>query len=464
MRYSLGYLVWSTMRCVFAGIAVVVLGACKDLTQELPDGMLDPAVVRTPEGAVSLYKGAKVEFLEALTAYVSQTAIFTDESVAPEFRSPANYAGRIPESIDARNPKSGELSPYRQLHGARNQLDQATKLLTVFAAETPEYYRGELYALHGFVLTYFAELFCSGIPLTKVAFDGDFILAPGIRRDSLLQIALASFDSSIAHNGDDPMIVQLAHVGAARAWLQRDEIAQAAVHARQVDPAFSYALPLFQGTRIGGTQSFSFRLSDREGLNGLPYRSSGDPRIVVTRERIGTGNDTTWFVTKYTGTSAKIPVAMGLEALLIVAEEALVDGDTSWLAQINALRTNGGLTVSSAGDTSWHAGIGAVAGLRPLTDPADDSLPPGATALDVRLDLLFRERAYWLYITGHRQGDLRRLVRHYNRDAEQTYPSGSYGRNGAQFGARYGTEVVVPTSDRERDLNPLYQGCFDMEA
>lgn len=464
MGYLFGHLARLALRYVLAGLAVIFSGACKDLIQELPDGMLDPEIIRTSEGAVSLYKGAKVEFLQALVAYVSETAMFTDEAVASGFRSPANYAGRIPESVDARNLPEGSLSPYRQLHNARNQLDLATRLLTVFAAETPKHYKGELYALHGFALTYFAELFCSGVPLTKVDFDGDFTFAPGLRRDSLLQIALVSFDSAIAYSDDVSMIAQLAHVGAARAWLQRDEITEAAVHARQVDPAFSYTLPMLQGTRIGGIQSFSFRLSDREGINGLPYRSSGDPRIVVTRERIGTGNDTTWFVTKYTGTSARISIATGLEALLIVAEEALVDGDASWLEQINALRTNGQFTVSSAGDTSWHAGIGAVAGLRPLTDPVSDPLPPGKTALDVRLDLLFRERAYWLYITGHRQGDLRRLVRHYNRDSEQTYPSGFYGRNGAQFGARYGTEVVLPVSTQERGLNPFYQGCFDMEA
>ena len=53
-------------------------------------------------------------------------------------------------------------------------------------------------------------------------------------------------------------------------------------------------------------------------------------------------------------------------------------------------------------DTLWVAGTGGVAKLGPLQDPGTP---------DGRVDLLFHERAFWLYLTGHRQGDLRRLIR-----------------------------------------------------
>lgn len=44
-------------------------------------------------------------------------------------------------------------------------------------------------------------------------------------------------------------------------------------------------------------------------------------------------------------------------------------------------------------------------------------LPPLAAAATpaAQEDQLFKERAYWLFLTSHRLGDLRRLVRQYGR-------------------------------------------------
>ena len=50
-----------------------------------------------------------------------------------------------------------------------------------------------------------------------------------------------------------------------------------------------------------------------------------------------------------------------------------------------------------------------------------DTLVDPGTA-DSRLDLLYRERAFWLLRTGHRLGDLRRLIRNYGRSAETVFP------------------------------------------
>jgi hypothetical protein len=88
-----------------------------------------------------------------------------------------------------------------------------------------------------------------------------------------------------------------------------------------------------------------------------------------------------------------------------------------------------------------------VAGLAPLPDPGTP---------DTRVDLVFRERAYWLFLTGHRQGDLRRLVRWYGRDPRTVYPAGSYpGGNG-----RYGNDVDAPIPIAEQNYNPLFHGCL----
>jgi hypothetical protein len=151
--------------------------------------------------------------------------------------------------------------------------------------------------------------------------------------------------------------------------------------------------------------------------------------------------------------SGAIVLASGVEARLIQAEAQLQASDVaSWLATLNRLRTDGTYDTrrnaqdSTQTDTLWHAGTGGVARLRPLADPGTP---------DARVDLLFQERGYWLFLTGHRQGDLRRLVRAYGRNPEGVYPTGPY--PGA-FNI-YGTDVTAPIPGAERVSNPLFTGC-----
>lgn len=47
-----------------------------------------------------------------------------------------------------------------------------------------------------------------------------------------------------------------------------------------------------------------------------------------------------------------------------------------------------------------------------------------------RENLTFCERAFWMFGTGHRLGDLRRLIRQYGRTAETIFPTGAYPKGG----------------------------------
>ena len=71
------------------------------------------------------------------------------------------------------------------------------------------------------------------------------------------------------------------------------------------------------------------------------------------------------------------------------------------------------------------------------------------------MDLLFRERGFWMYLTAHRLGDLRRLVRQYGRGIESVYPTGAYFKGGA-----YGTDVALVPSQTETN-NPTWKACTD---
>jgi len=65
--------------------------------------------------------------------------------------------------------------------------------------------------------------------------------------------------------------------------------------------------------------------------------------------------------------------------------------------------------------------------------------------------MLFRERAFWLYLTGTRLGDMRRLVLQYNRPISAVYPVGQTAR-----GTPFGNDVVFPVPFDE-EQNPLFQ-------
>ena len=60
-----------------------------------------------------------------------------------------------------------------------------------------------------------------------------------------------------------------------------------------------------------------------------------------------------------------------------------------------------------------------------------------------------------MYFTSHRVGDLRRLVRQYNRAPNTVWPTGNYFKGGV-----YGTDQNLPPSQAERN-NPDYKGCAD---
>jgi hypothetical protein len=122
-----------------------------------------------------------------------------------------------------------------------------------------------------------------------------------------------------------------------------------------------------------------------------------------------------------------------VEARLIEAEAALAAGNAQGALDIlNTLRST--------------------AALLSLRGYAAGSLPPLAlqATKDAQVNQLFKERAYWLFLTSHRLGDLRRLVRQYGRTVNSVFPNGTYFKGGV-----YGTDVALPVPQSEQN-NPNY--------
>jgi starch-binding outer membrane protein, SusD/RagB family len=449
-------------------VALLLFAGCGDLLDVEDPDIIDPGSSQSPEGA----NAARVGALAALNVATTGTAVTGGESfflfgglLADEWRSSDTFTQR--DETDKRSVQTSNAlidQAVRDLHRARFAAQRAGALLEEFAP-TPAWRLGQMYWAQGYTEILLAEHFCSAA-FTDV--EGDEILyGPPVHDTTVAQRALAHFDSAALNVGGEAggLITNLARLGRARAllWLGRHAEAGAAV--ASVPTSFVALNEHSQTSHENQFWSFNiaarrYTLVNRDGTNGIDFLNSNDPRLPYCRggdarcsQLSPPATDTRGFDSQtalsvqliWPNAESEAPLASGIEARLIEAEAALRAGnDAVWLAELNELRTTGLFTVSidpqtGVPDTTWSAGTGGVADLRPLVMPA--------TAAE-RENLMFRERAFWLFSTGHRLGDLRRLVRQYGRTVNSTFPVGSFHKGGT-----YGTDTNFPLPQSE-DNNP----------
>jgi hypothetical protein len=295
----------------------------------------------------------------------------------------------------------------------------------------------------------------------------------------MLQTAVAKFDSAlvIADSLKNAGLQNFARVGKARAQLNLGQYAAAAATVAAVPTAFAYTTFSSEnsGRQNNGVFSFNrnvrrFSVADREGTNGLPFRTTRttqgdatvDPRVLVVRGNGQTANgfDGTplYVAVKYSEFTSPTVLAGGVEARLIEAEAQLQAGNYAGaggaLSILNALRANTQLyACPNTGVTLTNFSCPATpATLAPLADPGDQA---------GRVRQLFSERAYWLLLTSHRLGDLRRLARTatpqlsgYGLGAQNVFPVGAYT---PVAGSTYGNQTSMPVPFSE-ETNQNYKG------
>jgi hypothetical protein len=453
----------------------------------LPPGVRDPSAVNNPEGAIGSYNAALLSLAITLGgkaasdsarfsnnnnmgSYIFVTGLFTDElQLYQATTSTAGYPTTIEETVDSRTSLDtdggwqGLFRPtFQWLNTVRARARNARGALAAYAPAAPRALRGHMYALEGMANVLLAELFCSGIPLTTMEFERGPVLSPALPSEEVYRRSIALFDTALVEGADSARFVHLASIGRARALLGLGDFAGAAQAVAGVPTDFAYQVT-YVPTRVNffytstGNPAWAATVADRKGGNGLPFASANDPRSGA--ELTAAGNPRVYVPIKYRpagaapGTNpgtAPIVVASGVEARLIEAEAALRAGSPSWLTTLNALRTS--CTDAATCPAPAPAGSGGVAGLPPLSDPGSDT---------ARVSLLFEERAHWLFLTGRRQSDLRRLVRQYGRLPHQVYPTGPWGTQGL---ARYGEDINLPVPLQEQELNPHYNGCLNRDA
>lgn len=430
-------------------LLTLALAACSTkeiLKVEDPD-VARPTALQGKSALPTLLAGTIGEFGNAYNGAGNDGQVTISALLADEFINTETFPTRL--EIDQRSTQTnnGSLEGYFfALSRARAAADLASARYAQFDPTNASF--AEVLALGGVEYVLFAENWCSGVPFSTLKDDGSLDFGAPLTRDQMLDRAVAKFDSAItiATTTANSSLLNLARVGKGRALLDKGSYAAAATAVTGVPTTFQYQYLHSETTGRQNNVTWSltnsvgrFGIADREGGNGLLYKSEGDMAGTVKDPRIpnfkrtnngGNGFDNTtpqWIQNKYLLRASPITVADGVEARLIEAENALQTNDiVNFLAGLTAART--------------------ARGALPATVPA--LVDPGSPAS--RVDLLFKERAYDLWLTSHRLGDLRRLIRQYGRNAESVFPTGPYFKGGL-----YGTDVNLPVPFSEKN-NPQY--------
>lgn len=424
----------------------VITGCDDPLAVDDPTAITE-SDVNTAEGAELLRRGVLRELFgvagtgaweSGLLAdeFLFQQAAFWDAATFPH--TELDLLDRRASAADQAQLSAGQIytdyGDWQSLRG-RTAPVAIEKLRAYARPGEREAHVGEMFAVRAYAAMRLAEDYCAGFPMHEVENFKQVYGSP-LSTQQALEYALANYDSALTSAADSARVLDFARAGRARTLLQLGRFAEAAATAATVPTNYSYRTEndMSNAANILSSEPVSFlswgterSVADREGGNGLDFVSANDPRVALIQR--GTARDGTtlfYVIGKYPTRATPIVLAGGLEARLIEAEVALYNGDPSWLTLLNDLRAT---QISPA--------------LGPLADP-------GTAA--ARLDLLFRERAFWLFATGTRLADLRRLIQVYGRASESVFPTGSYWRGGS-----YGPITAIPFAREERDFGA--QGC-----
>lgn len=406
-----------------------------------------PISLDNPEAVPTLIAGGLGDFQVAYSgpgagndALLSAVALFTDEQYSTD-----TFQGR--GAMDRR-----DLLPFGQfnhsdpafvaLHRARRSLNVAAEAIAAVAGAN-DVRIARMRALEAYTYVALGENFCSAIPFSEVVneerVDGD-----PLSTSAVFEAAVARFREALAIEPGN----NLARVGLGRVLLDLGRHQEAADAVRDVPGGFVYFVEHSANSFRQQNPIFTFQalrrysLSNDEGGSGTPFgdptgdgeglsfRGARDPRIPWSGPVSGLDGTPLYNSLRYTNFGSDVPLASYVEAQLILAEAALRgDRPAEFMGILNSLRSDVRTIMAVLYPEAVYP-EGFPRTLEPLPDP-------GSAA--GRVDLLFRERAFWLFATGHRLSDLRRLVRQYERPQENVFPDGPYFKGGV-----YGTDVAFP--------------------
>jgi starch-binding outer membrane protein, SusD/RagB family len=351
------------------------------------------------------------------------------------------------------NSNANNDTQFRRLHRARNTAEFAVGQYQKFQPNAALEAEAFIYA--GYAILELGENYCSGIEFSQENADGTINYGLPLTTAQVWGLAHTKFDSALAVLAKDtigadvtqiPIEKSFAAVGIGRMLVDSGAYAAAATAVAAVPDGFVFLENYSAAITRTNNGVFEFTDNERrysipneEGVNGLPYHN-GDPRLPIDsidptthKQYVGFDRSTAYFQQdKYPSPGSAIPLATDMEARLIEAEAAIAAGSPATaLVKIQQARED------------------AAAEMNIKLDTVVTAVPVGMTLVQ----FLFQERAYDLWLTGHRLGDLRRLIRQYGFAANSVFPTGPYPKGGV-----YGNEVALPIPISELG-NPNYKAC-----
>lgn len=454
---------WLRWSASLAVVGTLALAACNvsDLLKVTDPDIINPSDVQSAAGASAVRLGAIARLNSATSggSTGSEGLFLLSGLLADEWNNGDSFIDR--QSVDERviNTSNSFLTDVdRMLHRARLSATQAVELLKKYNPSGPPSDVAEMYFIQSYVENEIGENYCNGLILSTIV-DGKESYGSPMSTTDAFNMALAHADSGLAlitgTSAADLRVKNALMVTRGRILLNLNRPVDAATAVASVPTSFVYQNLHSQATTDNQMWSYNniarrYSVSTGEGTNGLNFATANDPRIPICNagDAVCAANG----VTLKTRDDGSLPMFVqliwrardnpvtivgGVEARMIEAEAAFRAGSPAgMITKLNQARTEGGV-----------AGLPAT-----LVDPGTDA---------ARVDLIFRERAFWLFSTGHRVGDMRRLIKFYNRPAESVFPTGAWHKGGD-----YGTDVnfPVPQAEQNNPNLPSAQTCTDRKA
>jgi len=444
----------------------------------------DPGVVTTIGAAAlpGIYAGSISDFQLAWSGagdvsngghegHIGLSSIFTDEMTAAGLDI---FTFRIQLDQRAATPSNTQLyGIFNDMSAARVSTELAATRFAQFAPT--DIGHAEVENLSAYAYVQFAEDWCSGVPFSAInTKTGQLTYGVPLTTAQILARALQKFDSAstlatLNDTASSPVgqsnsteQLALSQLGRARVLLdmgQFDAAGAAADSALLTDPSLAYLIENSTNTprQYNGMWEYSealdaFGVPNGKDGNGLQWRSASDPRVLwLDSHHLGSEFvDTIWYQMKYQQKFASATLGSATEATLISAERDLHDGNVpSWAAKLNALRAGAGLT-DTVRDSTGTPVVDNTGHIETFPMPPLSADSTTLASDSMRVEVHFRERAFWLWLTGERLADLRRLVRQYGHN---DFPNVSPAVN-----PNPDVRFSVPVQEQN---NPNFHQCLD---
>lgn len=415
-------------RTVLAALALpALLGACDSILDVENPSYIAEEDLNDPKLVSFMINGIVGEFQRMYTPQAMYVAIFTDELVT----GGTFYANRPWDKrlLDDNHPYV--IGRYEAVHRARGAADslaaRAEKLLGDKAASSLELARARAYG--GYTYVILGEQFCSSPINQSKPLTPQELLTAGVQRfDAAIQTAGAA-RSAGAKAASADSVINLARVGAARAYLQMGNKAKAIEYARQVPTDFQIWVAHSGNSTVQNNPFFEEVTNLEKLVVDESFLNLNDPRVRHTAELKVLEDNRKGYEPfqsfAYSGWTAAQPtvfekgtnlrLASGLEARYILAEA-------------------GGM---SAGELRSFINERRAVGRQDAFAGSDAEL----------MAELRDQRRRDLFLAGNRLGDLRRYKAQYGIDL---FPKGAY----PQTNELYSDAECFPIPSTEKNSNP----------